>query len=312
MSSKPALTGFDTGKFLPPAAAKRSPVEVKKSMTAWQRWEMNSFNQAPLSAPDETPAPEPVFEPFEPVLLIDEVELARLRLEARTTGESDGYALGYARGQTEGHAAGRAGVETQAEQLRALAQALPAALRLMQASVADDLLALAMDIARQVLGQALTAEPQALLPLVHELLQAEPALTGAPQLLLHPDDAALVKEHLADELKNAGWRIRADTHITRGGCRVTASSGERDASLETRWERVTATLKRSPPLEPLATKLVDETDETDTAVTAEIADTPEIAALTPLAPRAQTPQVPPIPQTAPTAETPATLPPDTD
>lgn len=303
MSSKPALTGFDTGKFLPLAVAKRSPAEVKKSMTAWQRWEMNSFNQAPLIAPDQTAAPEPVFEPFEPVLLIDEAELARLRLEARTCGEADGYALGYARGQTEGHAAGLAGVETQAEQLRALTQALPAALRLMQASVADDVLTLAMDIARQVLGQALIAEPQALLPLVHELLQAEPALTGAPQLLLHPDDAALVKEHLADELKNAGWRIRIDTHITRGGCRVTASSGERDASLETRWERVTATLTRNPPLEPLATELVDETDTPDTADTA---DTTEIAA--PL----QTPQASPTPQTASIAETPATLPPDTD
>ena len=291
MSSKPALPGFDTGKFLPPAAAKRSPVEVKKSMTAWQRWEMNSFTQAPQTAPDETTAPEPVFEPFEPVLLIDEAELARLRLEAQKTGESDGYALGYVRGQTEGHAAGLAGVEAQAEQLRVLTQALPAALRLMEASVADDVLALAMDIARQVLDQALSAEPQALLPLVHELLQAEPALTGAPQLLLHPEDAALVKEHLADELKSAGWRIRVDTHITRGGCRVTASSGERDASLETRWERVTATLKRNPPLEPLATELVDETDTPAT---------PNIAALMSLS------------QAAQTTETPATMPPDTD
>ena len=297
MSSKPALSGFDTDKFLPLAAARRSPVEVKKSMTAWQRWEMNSFTQAPQAAPDETTAPEPVFEPFEPVLLIDEAELARLRLEARTSGESDGYALGYARGQTEGHAAGLAGVETQAEQLRALTQALPAALRLMEASIAGDVLALAMDIARQVLGQALAAEPQALLALVHELLQAEPALTGAPQLLLHPDDAALVKEHLADELKNAGWRIRADAHITRGGCRVTATSGERDASLETRWERVTATLTRNPPLEPLASELADTTDTPDTPATQEIPAPPPI---------------PPIPQTPPIAEQPAAMPPDTD
>lgn len=245
MSSKPALSRFDTGKFMPVTPSRPTPPKVP--LTAWQRWEMASFAQALQPNTAETAAPEPVLEPFEPVLLIDEAELTRLRLQAQETGKTEGYALGYARGQTEGHAAGLAAVQAQAEQLRALALTLPAALRMAESSVADELLALALDIARQVLGQALTADPQALLPLVHELLQAEPALTGAPQLLLHPDDAALVKEHLADELKSAGWRIRIDAHITRGGCRALASSGERDASLETRWERVTATLARNAP-----------------------------------------------------------------
>ncbi|MEO5658911.1 MAG: FliH/SctL family protein, partial [Polaromonas sp.] len=122
---------------------------------------------------------------------------------------------------------------------------LPAALLSAETSVADDLLALALAIAQQVLGQALTVEPQAILTVVRELLKAEPALTGAPQLLLHPDDAALVKEYLPDELKSAGWRLKADVQMTRGGCRVLATSGERDATLETRWERVAATLARN-------------------------------------------------------------------
>jgi len=137
--------------------------------------------------------------------------------------------------------------------LQALAQALPAAMQQAQTSIADDLLALALDIARQVLGQALAAEPQAILAVVHELLHAEPSLSGAPQLLLHPDDAALVKEFLADDLQAAGWRIRTDAHIERGGCRVTAHSGERDATMQVRWERVSAALARSPAAETQAT-----------------------------------------------------------
>lgn len=245
MSSKPALSGFDTGKFLPVTPSRPNATEPRESLTAWQRWEMTSFAQALQPDPADAAVPEPAVEPFEPVLLIDEAELARLRLQAQETGKTEGYALGYARGQTEGHAAGLAAVQAQAEQLQALVLALPAALRMAESSVADDLLALALDIARQVLGQALTADPQAILAVVHELLQAEPALTGAPQLLLHPDDAALVKEHLADDLKGSGWRIRVDAHITRGGCRVLAGSGEKDASLETRWERVAATLARN-------------------------------------------------------------------
>lgn len=245
MSNKPALSGFDTGKFLPLPPARPIAAPPRPSLTAWQRWEMGSVTQAPPPDLADDAAQAPVLEPFEPALLMDEAELTRLRLQAQETGKTEGYALGYAEGQTKGHAAGLAAVQAQGEQLLALTLALPEALRVAESSVADALLALALDIARQVLGQALAADPQALLPLVQELLQAEPALTGSPQLLLHPDDAALVKEHLADDLKNAGWRIRVDAHMTRGGCRVLAGSGERDASLETRWERVAATLARN-------------------------------------------------------------------
>jgi len=245
MSSKPPLHGFDTGRFLPGEPPAPPARQARGAQSAWQRWEMASFTEKTSPPPDRpAPAPEPELERMAPVVLIDEAELARLRLAAQNEGQAQGHALGYARGLAEGQAAGLAAVQTEAGQLQALALALPAALRLAQSQVADDLLALALDIARQVLGQALAAEPQAILAVVHELLQAEPALTGAPQLLLHPDDAALVKEHLADELKAAGWRLRPDTQITRGGCRVLAASGEKDASIESRWERVSAALAR--------------------------------------------------------------------
>ncbi len=126
-----------------------------------------------------------------------------------------------------------------------------AALREADSQVANTLLTLALDLARQVVGQTLKVEPQVMLAVVHQLLQSEPALTGAPQLFLHPEDAVLVKEHLSDDLHAAGWRIRLDSQLTRGGCRVLAHSGERDARMETRWERVTAALALNP--EPAGT-----------------------------------------------------------
>lgn len=258
MYSKPAIapaSGAD--RFVPGYPSARRATGPKESLTAWQRWEMTSFAEDPVPAPWEAKAdPEPLLEPLEPALLIDEAELARLRLQAHQAGETEGHRQGYARGQAEGHAEGyaaaMAAVHTQAEHLRALTLALPTALRMAEREVADDLLALALDIARQVLGQALTVEPQAILTVVRELLQTEPALTGTPQLLLHPDDATLAKEHLTDDLQAAGWRIRVDATMQRGGCRILAASGERDATLETRWERVAATLARhaSPSVAP--------------------------------------------------------------
>lgn len=211
---------------------------------------MASFVAAPACAADEEKA-DPLPAPPAPVSLIDEAELERLRLQAQQKGEIEGRQQGFAQGHGEGYAVGLSLAQEQAQSLRVLLQSLPAALRAAEREVADDLLTLALDIARQLVRQTLADEPQTILPLVRELLHAEPALSGTPRLLLNADDAALVQQHLADDLQAAGWRIRTDLSIQRGGCRVHAASGALDATLETRWERVAAALGRSA-VNPLA------------------------------------------------------------
>src|SRR3989338_6182792 len=113
--------------FAAPGA--RRPGAAKEQMSAWERWEMTSLAQDMAPVPAEPVAPA-VVEPLKPELLIDENELARLRLQARQAGEEEGRQLGYAQGQAEGHAAAMAAVHEQADYLRALTQALPPALRL--------------------------------------------------------------------------------------------------------------------------------------------------------------------------------------
>lgn len=216
----------------------------KGQISAWQRWEMAAVNQQQAEATVPVVATAPVLEPLVPALLMDAAELARLRQEASLMGEREGHQQGLARGHDEGYAAGLALAREQAQSLQALMQTLPAALRAAEREIADDLLTLALDIARQMVRQALVVEPQLMLTLVRELLNTEPALNGTPRLLLHADDAALVQQHLADDLQTAGWRIRTDLSITRGGCKVHAASGALDATLETRWERVAAALGR--------------------------------------------------------------------
>lgn len=207
-------------------------------LSAWQRWEMNSISAAPVGDRNASQAQLPAA--LAPALVIDQAELVRLRLQAQQAGQTEGHQEGYAQGKSEGYAAGLSLAQEQAQALRTLLLALPTALRAAESEVADDLLALALDIARQVVRQALTTEPQHILTLVHELLRMEPTLSGTPRLLMHVDDAALVQQHLADDLHAAGWRIRTDLSIQRGGCRVHAASGALDATLETRWQRVAA------------------------------------------------------------------------
>lgn len=214
-------------------------------MSAWQRWEMSSITAAPRGAAVAPRArPPAAANPSPP---IDEEELVRLRLQAQQAGQAQGHREGYAQGQAEGYAAGLSQAQEQAQALRDLLLTLPTAMRAAEREVADDLLALARDIARQMVRQELTTEPRHILTLVRELLRMEPTLGGTPRLLMHVDDAALVQQHLADELHAAGWRIRTDLSIERGGCRVHAAGGALDATLETRWERVNAAFAGAAP-----------------------------------------------------------------
>lgn len=241
--------------------ARRAAVP-KAQMTAWQRWEMADVQLPSVPADTEAAAPATPATPatpteaglasLEPRLLIDEAELQSLRLQAQDDGAAEGRLQGHAEGWQTGYEAGLEVARKEADSLRQLSLAMPAALRLAEKDLAEDLMTLALDIARQVLRQALTTEPQLLLAAVHELLQTEPALSGAPRLLLHADDMPLVQQYLAEDLQAAGWLLRSDPAISRGGCRVQANSGELDATMETRWQRVAAALGRHLPTPALS------------------------------------------------------------
>lgn len=214
-------------------------------VSAWHRWEMSSISAATTAAPARAMTDRSALPAGRhPVLMVDEAELLRLRQQSEQAGHAEGYRAGFEQGKAEGCADGLGLVQEQAQALRNLMLALPAAMRAAESEVADDLMALALEIARQMVGQALASEPQHLLSLVRELLRMEPTLSGTPRLLLHVDDAALVQQHMADELHAAGWRVRTDPGIARGGCRVHAAGGALDATLETRWERIEATFMR--------------------------------------------------------------------
>ncbi len=244
---------------------------------AWQRWKMGDVATPTLEGRSQGPAPlqsagtpvarapsqpvdaglygrdgsapvklhEPLtgLSPLQPSLLMDEAELTRLRQLAQAAGHAEGLREGRALGEQQGREAGFNEVREAAAHWAALTHSLPRALAHADAAMAEQLVSLAMSLAQQVLGQSLALQPEAVLAAVRELLSTEPALTGHPQLWLHPDDALLVKEHLGEDLQANGWRVRSDAHMERGGCRVQAASGEVDATLPTRWARLASLLK---------------------------------------------------------------------
>ena len=228
----------------------------REKLTAYQRWELAAFDEedpaeeAPEKAeapPVETPPQETQDEveaspPVQQLVLPTAADIERMHDEARAQGYSEGYTEGQSAGRADGYAAGRAegfdeaqGVTARiAEILGSLEQAVGG----VEQQIADELLNTAVEIAGRVLCQSLKVKPELLLPVVREAVDALPLGSGHPMLLAHPDDAALIRARMGDQLSHNGWQIVDDPSLTRGGCRVELGASEVDATLETRWKRV--------------------------------------------------------------------------
>lgn len=156
-------------------------------------------------------------------------------LEARRRKASeDGYQAGFkaAQGASEGIA----------RRLDALLAASANGLRLMEERLAGELLDLAVELARQVLRAEVTVNREAVLPVVREALALLSQDARTVQIVLHPQDGELLRQHLADDIARGGWRVVEDRRIEPGGVRVLSGTGDVDATLETRWQRALATL----------------------------------------------------------------------
>ncbi len=205
----------------------------KEQLTAYQRWEMASFDDTPEPAPGLGNAPSAE-------------ELKALREQARHDGYSAGLAEGYQAGYDEGIQSGlsesRAAARQLTTQLGEIVTRYNEELAGADKYIAADLLNLATSLAYAMLKTALPVRPELLLPVVSAAMRDLPALQRNTRLILNPADVALVKEHLHDELTQHGWSIVEDTQIEAGGCRIENNSNQVDATLNTRWQRLATAL----------------------------------------------------------------------
>ena len=184
--------------------------------TAFEQWEVVELA---ASASRDAPAePDP------------QAELAALREAAR----AEGYAEGMAAGRVEGEqACGR---------MKQLAESFSSTLDNLDFRLADMVLELALDVARQVVAGELAARPERILDVVNLALKQMAETSREARLLLNPDDAALVRPHLDQVLDKNRLRIVEDARIVRGGCLIETSQGDLDATLPARWRQVVQVL----------------------------------------------------------------------
>ncbi|MDP1733975.1 MAG: FliH/SctL family protein [Sulfuritalea sp.] len=196
----------------------------KSTLTAWERWELASFDSTVGSSVGTAT------EPGLPAVSDDEVH--RIREKARL----EGHQAGYAAGQAQAENMGREQALLLAETLRNLEQCIAE----VNQAVANDLLALSIEVARQVVRQTVDVKPEVLLGVIREALEQLPLLHAA--IHLHPEDASLARLRAGDQLAHAGHRIHEDPKLKRGDVVIEAGGSHLDASLATRWRRVVEAL----------------------------------------------------------------------
>lgn len=155
-------------------------------------------------------------------------------------GRNEGYQAGYQAGHQAGCAVGNEHIAAEAVKFQALLYAFQKELTVADQAIGNELLLLALGLARQMTRDALRIKPELVLAVVRECLRQEPVFGQPAQLFLHPEDAALVHQYLSQELD--GWTICADLQIERGGCKVKLGHTHIDATVATRWQRITQAL----------------------------------------------------------------------
>lgn len=158
---------------------------------------------------------------------------ARMR-EVCEAARREAYAAGLEEGRRE--------LEQEARRLRELAESLGTALDSLDFRLADEVLNLALDVARQVIAGELAARPERILDVVRLALRQMAESTREARLLLNPEDAGLVRPILNELLDKSRLKIVEDARIVRGGCLIETPQGDLDATLQTRWRQVVAVL----------------------------------------------------------------------
>lgn len=184
-----------------------------------------------------------------------EVQIATGYDEGWQRGLAEGKEQGYAEGIDAGSKAAEAALAAQALRLAAIVARLEAPVSALERPVEEAVVALALEVARCVIGSETSRSREYLVRLIREAIAKVPIEMGSLKVVLNSADLEVIRA-LAPEIENGSAALVGDDAIAPGDCLVLtdgqalpmkdmrwrARSGEGmsqvDLSLATRWRAV--------------------------------------------------------------------------
>ncbi len=117
-------------------------------------------------------------------------------------------------------------------------------LQALNEEVEEQLSVLAVVLAQQLVRREIRADPGELVGVIREAVQMLPANSRKIRIILHPEDAELVRNALQldehdDELN---WKLVEEPMISRGGCEIKSDRSVINATLENRLQALAASV----------------------------------------------------------------------
>jgi len=164
------------------------------------------------------------------------------------------YQEGYVAGVAQGKIASEADLQQKmqaflvqqgqqtADKLTALFDSAQHQLVEAEQEMAQGVLVLACELARQVLRRELKVDTAAVMPVLTEAMGLLGAEHKAVLVRLNPLDLAALGGQIQTDFAERSLTLRADPDLLPGGCLVESAGAVVDASVPKRWQRAVATL----------------------------------------------------------------------
>ncbi|HEY1795496.1 MAG TPA: FliH/SctL family protein [Stellaceae bacterium] len=207
---------------------------LKLTEGAIRRWQFPLLDSGPPPT-----ATEPVKPPMPPPGP-DLEALARVAAERTEAAYAEAAERGLIEGREKGYAAGLEAMKPleqrllqQVERLKGILGRFDAPIGVLQRPVEEAVAALALEIARCVIGAEVSRSHAYLVRLIREAIARVPIEMGTPKVLLNPADLDLVRE-LAPDIDSKRASLVADESVEAGGCLVIADGDETPVA-DRRW-----------------------------------------------------------------------------
>lgn len=228
----------------------------REELSEFQRWQFSTLleeaaYQQSVSHPEQEVQPEilvaplqsvidspliqaPLIEPEPPAVPLPTAE----EIEAiERQAQEEGYQAGLA--------AGRLVAEAEVGRLRALLGGIQEVCRSAEKQLADEVLDLALVVARQLVREQIQTDRALLLPAIKEAIAGLSTVKEPSRLLLNPEDLTALSVLLSGDFPTESWRFIPSPTMPAGSCRIETPVSSVDLTMTTRWNNILRVLGRS-------------------------------------------------------------------
>lgn len=201
--------------------------DTTSSVRQWQPPHVRNLNDLPIDEPPQ---------------MLTAAQLAKIQRDAREEGFEQGRREGQEYGHREGIEQGRAEVAERVRRLDELLDTLDKPFERLDQQVEQEIVTLVIVMVRQLLRREVKLDPGQIVGVVREALGILPVGARSVRVVLHPEDAELVREAYTLGDHDQKWQIIEDPVIRRGGCRIHTDTSQIDATLDSRLNSLIAPL----------------------------------------------------------------------